>query len=270
MMFKQTWLISLCLIITGNLCMRLYAFTTLPTHYFSVRNSILSHSTKLNDDDEQQNLLTDFSSKGFVSSLTSIVNFVSPSRPKDQEMQPPPSTPTLLLESIRDDYQIRNYLWTGDVELGCYENECKFTDPTISFEGKVIHFGYFSFYVLLLGSTYKLIFLLTFFIFPFYKEQYVKNIQNLRPIIDALIEPGECQSDLLRIDLNDSENYVQTRWKMVGNLSRLPWKPNIDVIGRTKFWYRDVDNGVRVYFYDEEWEIPVSFICTTFAIIHNF
>jgi len=237
MMFKQTWLISLCLIITGNLCMRLYAFTTLPTHYFSVRNSILSHSTKLNDDDEQQNLLTDFSSKGFVSSLTSIVNFVSQSRPKDQEMQPPPSTPTLLLESIRDDYQIRNYLWTGDVELGCYENECKFTDPTISFEGK---------------------------------EQYVKNIQNLRPIIDALIEPGECQSDLLRIDLNDSENYVQTRWKMVGNLSRLPWKPNIDVIGRTKFWYRDVDNGVRVYFYDEEWEIPVSFICTTFAIIHNF
>lgn len=223
MMFKQTWLISLCLIITGNLCMRLYAFTTLPTHYFSVRNSILSHSTKLNDDDEQQNLLTDFSSKGFVSSLTSIVNFVSQSRPKDQEMQPPPSTPTLLLESIRDDYQIRNYLWTGDVELGCYENECKFTDPTISFEGK---------------------------------EQYVKNIQNLRPIIDALIEPGGCRSDLLRIDLNDSENYVQTRWKMVGNLSRLPWKPNIDVIGRTKFWYRDVDNGVRVYFYDEEWEIP--------------
>jgi len=138
-------------------------------------------------------------------------------------MQPPPSTPTLLLESIRDDYQIRNYLWTGDVELGCYENECKFTDPTISFEGK---------------------------------EQYVKNIQNLRPIIDALIEPGGCRSDLLRIDLNDSENYVQTRWKMVGNLSRLPWKPNIDVIGRTKFWYRDVDNGVRVYFYDEEWEIP--------------
>jgi len=223
MMVKQTWLLSLWLIITGNLSMRLYAFTTLPTHYFSVRNSILSHSTKLNDDDEQQNLLTDFSSKGFVSSLTSIVNFVSPSRPKDQEMQPPPSTPTLLLESIRDDYQIRNYLWTGDVELGCYENECKFTDPTISFEGK---------------------------------EQYVKNIQNLRPIIDALIEPGECQSDLLRIDLNDSENYVQTRWKMVGNLSRLPWKPNIDVIGRTKFWYRDVDNGVRVYFYDEEWEIP--------------
>lgn len=223
MMVKQTWLLSMWLIITGNLSMRLYAFTTLPTHYFSVRNSILSHSTKLNDDDEQQNLLTDFSSKGFVSSLTSIVNFVSQSRPKDQEMQPPPSTPTLLLESIRDDYQIRNYLWTGDVELGCYENECKFTDPTISFEGK---------------------------------EQYVKNIQNLRPIIDALIEPGGCRSDLLRIDLNDSENYVQTRWKMVGNLSRLPWKPNIDVIGRTKFWYRDVDNGVRVYFYDEEWEIP--------------
>jgi hypothetical protein len=72
---------------------------------------------------------------------------------------------------------------------------------------------------------------------------------------------------------------VQTRWNMVGELSALPWKPKIDVIGRTKFWYRqsavsDEDTttamepttanaansskGYRVFFYDEEWEIPAA------------
>jgi len=53
---------------------------------------------------------------------------------------------------------------------------------------------------------------------------------------------------------------------MIGGLSALPWKPEIDVIGRTKFWYRKVNNdengdgldGFRVYFYDEKWEMPAS------------
>lgn len=61
---------------------------------------------------------------------------------------------------------------------------------------------------------------------------------------------------------------------MIGELDRLPWKPRIDVIGRTKFWYagvgdredeeeeEDVIDGksrpVQVYFYDEMWEIPAG------------
>jgi hypothetical protein len=59
---------------------------------------------------------------------------------------------------------------------------------------------------------------------------------------------------------------------MVGELNGLFWKPKIDVIGQTKFWFRrtTVDdsssnaNGeeevqasfLQVYNYDEEWEIP--------------
>lgn len=52
---------------------------------------------------------------------------------------------------------------------------------------------------------------------------------------------------------------------MRGDVTGLWWKPRIDVIGRTKFWFRPAagaggDNGtsppLRVYYYDEEWEIP--------------
>eukprot|EP00978_Attheya_sp_CCMP212_P016848 scaffold44486_cov46-Attheya_sp.AAC.2 len=113
--------------------------------------------------------------------------------------------------------------------------DCRFTDPTLSFVGT---------------------------------DKFVSNVQNLRPIVDLLAEKDACQSDLLDISINEEEGYVQSRWNMVGRLTSLPWKPKIDVIGRTKFWYRTVNdesgdgqantNGVRVYFYDECWEIPAS------------
>ena len=69
--------------------------------------------------------------------------------------------------------------------------------------------------------------------------------------------------------------YVQTRWNMVGDLPGLFWKPQINVIGRTKFWFRTTTTTnttttlssslstspqaailLQVYEYDEEWEIP--------------
>ena len=46
---------------------------------------------------------------------------------------------------------------------------------------------------------------------------------------------------------------------MEGSLSGLFWKPKIDVIGRTKFWFRerevDGEKVSKVYFYDESWEM---------------
>ena len=131
------------------------------------------------------------------------------------------------MNRIRDDYTINNYLWTGNIDLAAFEKDCRFTDPTLSFVGT---------------------------------DTFVSNVQNLRPIVDSLIEPGGvCRSDLLDITLNEKENYVQSRWNMVGELNVLPWKPKIDVIGRTKFWYRGgEEDGYRVYFYEECWEIPAA------------
>lgn len=180
---------------------------------------------------------SDSSSKGIVSSLTRVVNFIMGESTKDYqqetivELPPPPTSPAELLSKIRDDYVINNYLWTGDIYLGAFEADCRFTDPTLSFTGR---------------------------------DKFVSNVQNLRPIVDFLIEEDGCESKLLDISLNEEEGYVQSRWNMIGNLTALPWSPRIDVIGRTKFWYNkddlssDAGTSTKVFFYDEEWEIPAS------------
>jgi hypothetical protein len=148
----------------------------------------------------------------------------------------PPSSSLELLQRIRDDYTKRNYLWTGDLDVEInFIPSCRFTDPTLSFIGT---------------------------------DTYRKNIQNLRFIVNQLTNiETECRSDLLDIQLYD--NYIETRWNMVGTFSKLPWQPRIDVIGRTKFWYHNDDNNnnntkdntdcnYQIYFYDEMWEIPAN------------
>jgi hypothetical protein len=190
---------------------------------------------------------SDVGSKGLVSSLTALVNSFGrkEASPEAASIGVPPASPEELLECIRRDYTVKNYLWTGDIDLPAFDKQCQFTDPTISFTGT---------------------------------DQFVTNLRNLRPIVDAVIQrPDDCRSDLLDIQL--TPEYVQTRWNMVGELSALPWKPKIDVIGRTKFWYRqsadadddttatsepttastaDSGKGYQVFLYDEEWEIPAA------------
>ena len=191
---------------------------------------------------------SDSSSKGVVSSLTGIVNFfmgdggsTSIENPS-LSPSPPPKSPQELMDFIREDYTQNNYLWTGDIHIPAFEPSCTFTDPTLSFTGT---------------------------------QKFVSNVKNLVPIVDFLTQRGTDtnrqgqdsngsgpRSDLLDISMNQEKGYVQTRWNMVGDLSALPWKPAIDVIGRTKFWYRPTedgdDKGFRVYFYDEEWEIEAG------------
>ena len=128
----------------------------------------------------------------------------------------PPSSPEELRERIAKDYTEKNYLWTGDIDLACFTPDCSFSDPTISFRGR---------------------------------ETFVRNVQNLQPILDLLAYDTESQ--LLSYELYGT--YIQTRWRMQGSL-RLPWKPKINVIGRTKFRYDP--QSFLVHTYDEIWEMP--------------
>jgi Uncharacterized conserved protein (DUF2358) len=213
---------------------------------------------------------TDLASRGLVSILTSLVNSVMERLPAQssqytgtstlssmertvnpsservdffsdesltsiQKLNRPPRTPDELLDRIRNDYTANNYLWTGNLDVSAFDPQCTFQDPTLSFRGT---------------------------------EKFVRNVRNLRPFVDAVVT--SCRSDLLSIRLNDEDGHVQTRWNMVGDLGRLPWKPQINVVGRTKFWYRSAplppstddrgsevdETAVVVVRYDEEWEIP--------------
>ena len=231
-------------------------FLLCPPNDFVGGRNLRRHSQA--DDKTSSYDTSDASSKGIVSSLTGLVNFIMNTKEKDDDrdgknaklawssfsrefiltpqtsplstseqetLAPPPSSAVELMSRIREDYTVKNYLWTGDIDLAAFEKDCRFTDPTLSFVGT---------------------------------DKFVSNVQNLRVIVDNLIEPGDCRSDLLEISVNEEEQYVQSRWNMVGQLKALPWKPMIDVIGQTKFWYRHVEDGYRVYFYDECWEIPAG------------
>jgi len=187
--------------------------------------------------------------KGIVSSLTSLTNSIfqgpssSASSPSSSSSSPTageeptksllnaPTSSQELLSRIRDDYTQNNYLWTGKLDTSAFVSNCTFTDPTLSFVGV---------------------------------DKFVENVGNLVPVVNFLLgEEQLSRSELLNITLNDEEKYIETRWNMVGELNQLIWKPKIDVIGRTKFWYKEVEEGkgdpaFQVYFYDEMWEIPAG------------
>jgi hypothetical protein len=213
--------------------------------------------------------------KGIVSSLTSLTNAIFQTTPTTTDESSSnmnsissshaPTSPQELLTRISNDYTINNYLWTGKLDTSCFISNCTFTDPTLSFVGV---------------------------------DKYITNVHNLIPIVNYLLgnndddddeqqQSSSSRSDLLSITINETEQYIETRWNMVGNFTKLFWKPRVDVIGRTKFWYQQIpppmatqsreqkrivgDDTItssteeeesvyyyQVYLYDEQWEIPAG------------
>ncbi|KAL7516871.1 hypothetical protein ACHAWF_000087, partial [Thalassiosira exigua] len=109
--------------------------------------------------------------KGLVSSLTSLANSVFGNTATQGSnnilaLSDPTKIPEELLSRIRDDYEERNYLWTGDFDSS-FASDCTFTDPTSSFA--------------------------------------VENVGNLVPVIDFLLgDERGCRSKLMEIRLNDA------------------------------------------------------------------
>ena len=112
-------------------------------------------------------------------------------------------------------------MWTGDIDPLLYDSRCTFTDPTLSFKGL---------------------------------KTFQKNLANLRPIIDRFVK--EYSVDLYSCALDETRSEVNARWRMVGTLA-LPWRPKIDLVGKTRFRY-DGGKGNRIVDYFETWETPAA------------
>uniref|UniRef100_A0A061RMC2 Uncharacterized protein n=1 Tax=Tetraselmis sp. GSL018 TaxID=582737 RepID=A0A061RMC2_9CHLO len=166
---------------------------------------------------------TNFVVKSIVSGLTKAINWTSGSPPErvdysTEEDTRAPVSPQQLLWGVEKDFTENGYLWSGAIDTNLYCRDCTFTDPTLSFKGL---------------------------------ETFERNLRNLQPWIDRLVRNEVCE--LIDIQLLEDSNEVRARWRMKGDI-QLPWGPQINLTGRTRFCYNP-DKGGRVEEYFEEWDI---------------
>jgi hypothetical protein len=166
--------------------------------------------------------------KAVVGSLTAVVNTVFPPRrmSADEEAalaerqaareRAPPLALATLMAGLRGDFE-RQYLFTGQIEPELYDEDCVFTDPTLSFTGL---------------TTFE------------------RNLASLRPILDVIL--GETSVELFSLEAQTGTDAVVASWRMSGGL-RLPWRPRIELRGRTRYTYDPMRKG-RIVRYDESWE----------------
>jgi len=127
-----------------------------------------------------------------------------------------------MLAGLRADFEEHEYLWSGKITAELYDEDCVFTDPTLSFGGL---------------ATFE------------------RNLANLDPWIERFVPPGARSCELKKIELLDDGAAIVAEWRMVGDLA-LPWRPRLDLDGRTR--YTLGGEGGRISSYDEAWAITPS------------
>ncbi|KAJ1638149.1 hypothetical protein T492DRAFT_946957 [Pavlovales sp. CCMP2436] len=165
--------------------------------------------------------------KAIVGGLTALVNAVFPPAsltPEEADAEAerrmtreraPPLQPSELVAGLRGDFE-RQYLFTGAIDPALYDDDCVYTDPTLSFQGL---------------ATFQ------------------RNLASLRPVLDALL--GEYSVELFSLEKLGT-SCIEARWRMSGDI-RLPWRPSIELVGRTRYTYDPSRQG-RIVRYDEYWQ----------------
>ena len=124
-----------------------------------------------------------------------------------------------LIKGIRDDFEA-GYLFSGAINAELYDEDCQFTDPTLTFRGI---------------STFQ------------------RNIKAIRPLIDRFV--GANLVTLYSLEAFESAQQdtckVVAKWRMEGAL-KLPWSPMIDVQGVTEYRATSLKGG-RIVEYFEQW-----------------
>lgn len=159
--------------------------------------------------------------RNVVSGLTNVVNFGKPPPPPVPARLAERVAPEALLEGLRQDFVEREYLWSGKITPELYGETCEFSDPTLSFRGL---------------------------------QTFLENIRNLDPILETYVPADSRRVVLKSIKLNKEAQQIVAQWRMQGDL-KLPWRPRIDLDGRTAFSYDPSVDGGRISRYDETWEI---------------
>ena len=234
--------------------------------------------------------------KGLVSGLTAIVNAFGGSKKTDDDdegaatrrerrearaLPAKPRDPMALRDDIALEFTEAKYLWTGDITPEMYDLFCTFTDPTLSFAGldtftknlenlqpilsRLVRDSDVELYSCrLLGEESE-------------SESESSRGEDGRGNdtsgIDASGTTGTGTGT--RVDTADGDGdrdgsagagagaggigKVQASWRMTGNL-RLPWKPRIDLRGRTTFTFKDNGpaRGCLITAYQEEWELSAA------------
>ena len=149
---------------------------------------------------------TSQTTRSLVSSLTALVNAISGSAPPPapRERAQASLDGAELLEGLRADFEENEYLWSGKITAELYDEDCVFTDPTLSFTGL---------------ATFE------------------RNLANLDPWIERFVPPGRRSCELKKIELLDARGMFSVAMvvRQLGCPSRLGRKataPGLFVPGR--------------------------------------
>ena len=82
-----------------------------------------------------------------------------------------------MLAGLRADFEEHEYLWSGKITAELYDEDCVFTDPTLSFGGL---------------ATFE------------------RNLANLDPWIERFVPPGARSCELKKIELLDARGMLKT------------------------------------------------------------
>ena len=81
-----------------------------------------------------------------------------------------------MLAGLRADFEEHEYLWSGKITAELYDEDCVFTDPTLSFGGL---------------ATFE------------------RNLANLDPWIERFVPPGARSCELKKIELLDARGMLK-------------------------------------------------------------
>ena len=141
--------------------------------------------------------------RALVSSLTAVVNALggktAPAAAREREFAS--LTSEAVLDGLRRDFVQNEYLWSGQITPELYDEDCIFTDPTLSFAGL---------------ATFE------------------ANLENLDPWINRFVPATQRSCELKTIRIVDGGEAVEAEWRMLGDIA-LPWSPRLDLDGRTRY-----------------------------------